>query len=153
MNATPPQLRTARQGRPAWISADAMSITRLEWSKKVALTLLQTASSNSTIVRRALAVYQSHLESLITHPAPNRLAAERKAISACNRGDTRSVPEADLTTAATSGQPMPTLTHLMTRKPSVSMSEFMQADLKRWADEEKADARAKRNAPPWKVEP
>lgn len=91
-------LRIARRGAASWYSADAASRTRLDWLKTAAVQCIGAeAATNSTIIRRALAHYTAHIESLIGL-AESHTNHERLLLIEANIGDVLSIP-ADVTTA------------------------------------------------------
>lgn len=83
--------KTARRGTPQWLSLDPMSRVRLDYLKHVAHHSFDAEATNSTIVRRALAVYLEHVESVM--PFEGRGKWERLELIAANRGDTFTIPE------------------------------------------------------------
>lgn len=137
--------RTAQQGRPAWVSLDPISITRLDYAKHIITVELAASATNSTVVRRALAVYQLHLEDLARPLTPKRyLDTERRALIAANRGDKRSI-SANTLAALPSSQPVPTLASLLAPRPAPSLPPICEAP---WEFCVRSDARAL--PPPWK---
>lgn len=112
--------KTAQRGRPAWVSLCPLSITRIDYAKHFIGAELAASASSSTVVRRALELYQFHLEELASPIASKQdLDNERLALLRANRGDTRSVSAAQLA-ALPGNQPVPSLASLLAppRAPS-----------------------------------
>lgn len=105
--------KTAQRGRPAWMSLCPLSLTRVHWAKHFIGVELAASASSSTVVRRALELYQAHLEALAA-PAASRLDLdnERLALLRANRGDMRSVSATQLA-ALPGNEPVPSLASLI----------------------------------------
>jgi hypothetical protein len=123
--------RTAQRGKSYWFSVDPMTVSRLDWAKHVAKHLGADAS-NSTVARRALEIYQAHLEHLLSPKVnPEQIDLERLRIIAANRGNTKSIP-AELLSAL----PVRKLTDIarehLASKPSVI--DTLRTDLENWSE-------------------
>ena len=80
--------RTAHNGQPRWHSLDPLSELRVAFSKHTARNHFGVPASASTIVRRALQLYGSHIDELIELPRDDvRVDLERLALHQANQGE------------------------------------------------------------------
>lgn len=123
--------RTAQRGKPSWFSADQMSQVRLCHAKRIATDLVKADATNSTIIRRALEVYQAHMESLLSSASGSlNLSWELNRLRAANRGASWNTP-AHLITAG----PLKSLGDIAAdyHAKQPTPMDMIQADLKKWA--------------------
>src|SRR5688572_11886548 len=99
----PRLLKPKRAGQPNALSGRAMtanldqaSFDRITWLRHLSIRLLKSEAGTSVLIRRALALYQVHMEQLLVRGGTDEHAMEVKLLALASRGNSNGLLEDDL---------------------------------------------------------
>lgn len=86
----------ALSGRGKLCNLDQLTFDRLQWAQHLTRRLLKAEAGSSVLMRRAVAVYQDHLERLLESHTLDQLEREIGLLASAARGTTSTIPEESL---------------------------------------------------------